>query len=135
MNTAAQIRFVSTNLAPSPLGHYSQATIANGVVYVSGQLPLIPGSNSVMLPGIREQARQALENVIRIVEAAGSGVDRILCVNVFVTDVELWPCVNEVYEDLMGTHRPARTVVPTGNLHLGALIEINAIAVIADELG
>jgi enamine deaminase RidA (YjgF/YER057c/UK114 family) len=88
-----------------------------------------------MPAGIREQARQALENVRRIVEAAGSSIDRILCVNIFVADVESWPSVNEVYEDFMGAHRPARTVVPTGDLHLGALIEINAMAAIADVPG
>lgn len=135
MNAAAKLKFVSTDLAPKPRGHYSQATVANGVVYVSGQLPLLPGDDAAMPAGIREQARQALENVRRIVEAAGSSIDRILCVNIFVADVESWPAVNEVYEAFMGAHRPARTVVPTGELHLGALIEINAIAAIADGAG
>jgi 2-iminobutanoate/2-iminopropanoate deaminase len=82
--------------------------------------------------GIREQTRQALENVRQILEAAGSGVDRILCVNIFVTDVKSWPGVNEVYQEFMGTHRPARTVVPSGDLHFGALVEINAMAAVAD---
>lgn len=135
MNAAAQIKFVSTNLAPKPLGHYSQATIANGVVYVSGQLPLVPGDEITMPDGIRDQTCQALQNVRQILKAAGSSVDRILCVNIFVTNVESWPLVNEVYRDFMGTHRPARSVVPVGVLHLGALIEINATAAIGDGPG
>jgi 2-iminobutanoate/2-iminopropanoate deaminase len=129
--TSTQLQFVSTDLAPAPRGHYSQATVANGVVYVSGQLPLRPGDGVKMPAGIREQTRQALENVRQVLEAAGSSVDRILCVNVFVTDVASWPGVNEVYQEFMGAHRPARTVVPSGDLHFGALVEINAIAAVA----
>jgi 2-iminobutanoate/2-iminopropanoate deaminase len=131
MNAAAQFKFVSTDLAPKPRGHYSQAVVANGVVYVSGQLPLLPGNDVAMPTGIRDQTRQALENVRQILEAAGSSVDRILCVNVFVTDVASWPGVNEVYQEFMGAHRPARTVVPSGDLHFGALVEINAMAAVA----
>ena len=132
MSATAPLKSVSTDLAPLPRGHYSQAVVANGVVYVSGQLPLIPGEDIAMPTGIRGQTRQALENVRRILEAAGSGVDRILCVNIFVTDVASWPGVNEVYQEFMGAHRPARTVVPSGDLHFGALVEINAIAAVVD---
>ncbi len=133
MNSATQIKFVLTDFAPKPRGHYSQATVANGVVYVSGQLPILPGNDVVMPKGIRDQAHQALENVRHVLEAAGSSIDRILCVTIFITDVELWPAVNEVYKDFMGTHQPARTVVPISNLHFGALIEINAMAAITDK--
>lgn len=123
-----QLHIVATELASAPLGHYSQAMVFNDTVYVSGQLPIIPGTELSMPIGIENQARQTLRNLRMILEAAGSGIDRIVSVNIFIPDVSLWPNVNAVYTEFMGKHRPARTVVPTTPLHLGALIEISAIA-------
>lgn len=126
----APIEFIETEAAPIPLGHYSQAVVHNDIVYVSGQLPVMPGQGATiaMPEGIEAQTRQALENLRHIVQAAGSGIDRILSVTVYIPDVNLWPGVNAVYAEFMGAHRPARTVVPTAPLHHGALIEIAAIA-------
>jgi len=123
-----QLQSIATDLAPAPLGHYSQAVTCNDTVYVSGQLPIIPGTELSMPIGIENQARQTLENLRMILEAAGSGIDRIASVSIFIPDVSLWPSVNAVYTQFMGKHRPARTVVPTTPLHLGALIEISAVA-------
>ena len=135
MSALGPFKLVSTDLAPVARGHYSQALVANGIVYVSGQLPFVPGKDAAMPEGIKAQAGQALQNVRQILKAAGSSVDRILSVKIFVTNVESWLLVNEVYINFMGAHRPARTVVPVSTLHMGALIEINAMAAVGDRRG
>jgi 2-iminobutanoate/2-iminopropanoate deaminase len=113
--------------APAPAGHYSQAKIAAGLVFVSGQLPLRPPSMDIP-EGIEAQLIQAMKNVEHILLAAGSSLEKLVSVQLFITDVSLWPEVNRVYAQVMGAHKPARTIVPVGALHYGALIEINAIA-------
>jgi reactive intermediate/imine deaminase len=123
------IEYIQTAEAPLPAGHYSQAVKANGFVYVAGQLPFAPGAQRAMPDGIAAQARQCLENLAAILAAAGTSLDQLASVQIFIPDVSLWPEVNAVYEAFMGTARPARTVVPTGPLHHGALIELNAVAV------
>lgn len=118
---------IATPLAPRPLGHYAQGVLADGILYISGQLPFDPADGS--LPeGIEGQARQVLKNVLAIVEAAGGRRESLVQVQVFIPDIAHWPVVNRVYEELLGEHRPARTVVPTKELHRGALVEVNAIA-------
>lgn len=118
---------IQTSLAPAPLGHYAQGVLADGILYVSGQLPFDPATGA--LPeGIEAQARQALRNVLAVVEAAGGTRESIAQVQVFIPDITHWPTVNAVYAELMGSHRPARTVVPTRDLHHGARVEVNAIA-------
>ncbi|WP_454689491.1 RidA family protein [Achromobacter aloeverae] len=123
------IERIQTPRAPLPAGHYSQAIKANGFIFVAGQLPFAPGPERRMPEGIEAQARQCLENLAAILEAAGSSVDRLTSVQLFIPDVALWGKVNAVYEAFMGEARPARTVVPTRDLHYGALIELNAVAV------
>ena len=124
---------VSSPHAPAPAGHYSQATTAGGLVFVSGQLPLRPPSMEIP-EGIGEQLVQAMKNVEHILLAAGSSLERLVSVQLFIADVSLWPEVNRVYAQLMGSSKPARTIVPVGPLHYGALIEINAIGEIADHV-
>jgi 2-iminobutanoate/2-iminopropanoate deaminase len=124
---------VSSPHAPAPAGHYSQATVAAGLVFVSGQLPLRPPSMEIP-EGIEAQLIQAMRNVEQILLAAGSSLAKLVSVQLFITDVGLWPEVNRVYAQLMGESKPARTIVPVGPLHYGALVEINAIAEIADRL-
>lgn len=123
------IESIETAGAPLPAGHYSQAIKANGFVFVSGQLPFAPGGPRVLPDGIAAQARQCLENVRAILVAAGTSMENLVSVQIFIPDVSLWAEVNAVYEAVMGKARPARTVVPTTALHYGALIEVNAVAV------
>lgn len=126
------IKSVKTPNAPAPGGHYSQAVVHNGVVYVSGQLSIKPETGEKLLGTIEEQTEQALRNVEEILRAAGSGLERVLKMTVYVSDIGLWPQVNAVYERVLGAHRPARAVVPTGELHYGFLVEIEAVAAVYD---
>lgn len=124
------MEFISTSEAPAPGGHYSQAVVHNGVVYVAGQLAMVPGQAEHRVGSITEQTEQALRNVKAILRAAGSDLDRVLQMTIYVSDISLWGEVNAVYQKMMGAHRPARAVVPVKDLHFGYQIEIQAIAAV-----
>jgi reactive intermediate/imine deaminase len=126
------IEHIVTDKAPLPRGHYAQATKANGLVFVSGQLPLTAGANFTPVEGLDAQVLQALSNVREVLVAAGSDLSKLLSVQVFVSDIEVWPRVNELYREFIGDPAPARTVVPCGRLHYGAQVEISAIALSND---
>jgi 2-iminobutanoate/2-iminopropanoate deaminase len=102
----------------------------NGLVYVAGQLAIDPQTGEKRLGSIEEQTEQALKNVAAVLEAAGSGVDLVLKTTVYVSDIELWGRVNEVYAGFFGEHRPARAIVPTRELHYGFQVEIEAVAAV-----
>jgi 2-iminobutanoate/2-iminopropanoate deaminase len=127
------MRIVHTDLAPRAGGHYSQAVVHNGTVYVAGQLPVDPTDPKAPPGDAATQTRRALENVRAILEAAGSGLDHVLQMTVYVSDISHWGEVNRVYAEVMGEHRPARAVVPTRDLHYGYLVEIQAIAATRGE--
>ena len=128
--TTPAIRYITTPDAPTPAGHYSQATVHGGVVYVAGQLAIDPATGERRLGSIEEQAERTLRNVEAILRTAGSGWDRALKVTVYVADIALWGQVNAVYARVLGPHRPARAIVPTKDLHHGFLIEVDAIAAV-----
>lgn len=123
-----EIKQVLTTNAPAPGGHYSQAVIHNGLVYVSGQLPINPATGERNLGSIESQTEQVLANIGEILKAAGSDMSRVLKMTVYVSDMDLWGAVNTVYARVMGDARPARAIVPTNELHYGFKIEIEAIA-------
>jgi 2-iminobutanoate/2-iminopropanoate deaminase len=127
-----EIKSVLTPNAPAPGGHYSQAVIHNGLVYVAGQLPIDPKTGERKLGPIEEQAEQTLENIRAILQAAGSDMNRVLKMTVYISDIDLWGKVNQVYTRILGDHRPARAIVPVKELHYGFQIEIEAIAAIGD---
>jgi reactive intermediate/imine deaminase len=114
-------------LAP-PAGHYSHATVANGFVFVSGQLPITPGGQKLTNAPFEEQARQALANVKAALEGAGSSVDKLVQVRVYVDSVDNWTTFNAVYAAWAGSAKPARAVVPTGPLHHALKVEVEAVA-------
>jgi len=127
------MKMISTSDAPAPAGHYSQAVVHDGLVFVSGQLAVDAATGRKFVGTIEQQTKIALENVAAILRAAGSDIDHVLKTTVYISDIELWGRVNEVYADFFGGHRPARAVVPTRELHHGLLVEIEAIAtVLAD---
>jgi 2-iminobutanoate/2-iminopropanoate deaminase len=126
------MQVVQTLLAPAPGGHYAQALIHDGLVYVSGQLPIGPDGEDLSRASVEEQTERALANLAAILLAAGSGLDRVLKTTVYVSDIALWDRVNAVYAGVFGGHRPARAVVPVSELHHGYLVEIDAIAATED---
>jgi 2-iminobutanoate/2-iminopropanoate deaminase len=119
---------IFTSDAPAPRGHYAQALTHNGTVYVSGILPLDPASGELVAGEIEAQVARVLDTLQIILAAAGSGLDCVLKVTVYVSDISLWGRVNTVYAHIFGDHRPARTVAPVNSLHYGALVELDAIA-------
>ena len=124
------IRIVSTPEACKPGGHYSQALVHHGTVYVSGLLPIDPQTGEKKLGAIEEQVEVALCNLAAILKSADSDLDHVLKVTVYISDIELWPKVNAAYARIFGAHKPARAVVPTRDLHFGFKVEIEAIAAV-----
>lgn len=127
------IQTVYTDKAPKPGGHYSQATVHNEVVYVAGQLPIEPGTGEKNLGSVEEQAHLVLSNLEAILVAAGSDMNHLLKVTVYISDIALWGRFNTVYEEALGMHKPARAVVPTRDLHYGFLVEVEAIAAVIEQ--
>jgi len=126
------MREIVTTNAPRPAGHYAQAIVHEGLVFCAGQLPIDPSTGGKRTGSIEEQTEQALRNLAAVLDAAGSRIERVLKTTVFVSDIALWDRVNRVYAKFFGDHRPARSVVPTRDLHHGFQIEIEAIAALDD---
>ncbi len=119
--------------APTPAGHYSQAIEHQGLVYISGQLPINPGSDKKDVGSIDEQTQQVLGNLEAILNAANSDKNHVLKVVVYISDISLWDSVNSVYAEFFGNHKPVRSIVPTRELHFGFQIEVDAIAAVINE--
>jgi len=124
------MKVISTQNAPEPAGHYSQAIVHHNIVYVSGQLPIDPKTGEKRTGPIEEQTEQVLNNLSEILKAAGSNLNQVIKTTVYLSDIELWSRVDAVYARFFGEHHPARAVVPTRNLHFGFQIEIEAIAAV-----
>ena len=119
---------IHTDRAPSAAGAYSQAIRAGDLVFTAGQLGIEPASGSLR-EGIAAQAEQALRNLGAILEAADSGLDRLVKVTVYLADIGDWPALNEVYTRVVPEPFPARSAFAVRDLPLGALVEIEAVAV------
>lgn len=124
------MRQIYSEAAPMPEGHYVQGWEHNGFIFVSGQLPIIAETKEKYTGSAAEQAAQSLKNVKAILEAGGSGLNKVLKVTVYISDIAFWNEVNDVYSAFFGEHKPARSIVPTRDLHFGFKVEIEAIAVI-----
>ena len=127
------MKVVSTSAAPVARGHYSQAVVHGGIVYVAGQLPIVPDEPERKLADFESQAEQVIANVFAILEAAGSAPGGILRATVYIADLAHWPAFNAIYARRLGDHRPARTVVPVGALHYGYLVEMDVVAALKDS--
>lgn len=128
MSDSQSLTLLQPSSMPIPAGHYSPGVVHNGVVYVSGQLGRGPDMSDEVAGDITMQTQRALASVAEVLRAAGSDMSRLLKVNIYVSDVSLWGAVNVAYRQVLGAHRPARAIIPTGKLHYNALIEIDAIA-------
>jgi reactive intermediate/imine deaminase len=125
MSTMKQIL---TEAAPQPAGHYSQAVVSGGHVYISGQLPIRPDRAPLADAEFATQARQVILNMLAILAESGGTPDHLVKVTAYIVGVENWPEFNAVYANMLPNARPARTVVPVPQLHYGYLVEIDAIA-------
>ncbi len=125
-------QFVSTQKAPAAIGPYSQALKAGPFVFVSGQIGLEPESAELVSTDFESQARQALENMKQILTAAGTTLDQVVSVEIYLTHMGLFSTLNEIYGGFFGSHRPARAVIEVKGLPKGASIEVKCMAYTAD---
>ena len=128
------IDVISTPRAPNPLGHYVQAVRAAGLIHVSGQLPISPGSE----PGgdaapFEAQAKRVIGNFLAILAAAGCGPQDVVKLTAYIVGSENWPVYNRVFIDFFGEHKPARTGIPVPELHYGYLIAVDGVALAPAE--
>lgn len=122
-------KIIDTKNAPSAIGPYSQGTAGCGLIFVSGQLPIDPNTGEFATGGIKGQTRQSLENLRQILESAGSGLDKVLKTTVFLSDMNNFAQMNEVYKEMFGdSNYPARSAVEVARLPKDALVEVEAIA-------
>lgn len=123
------MKFVQTNKAPSAIGPYSQAVVANGMVFTSGQIALTP--EGVMLENdVVVQTKQVLKNLTAVLEEAGSSLDKVIKTTIFLDSMDDFATVNELYAEAFGEHKPARSTVAVKTLPKNALVEIDAIALV-----
>ena len=119
---------IATKNAPGAIGPYSQAIKANGFVFASGQLGLVPVTGEFAEGGIEEQTRQSLTNVKSVLEAAGSGLEKVVKTTVFLKDIKDFAAMNKVYSEFFKTDCPARSAVQIAALPKDGLVEIEVIA-------
>jgi 2-iminobutanoate/2-iminopropanoate deaminase len=123
-------RVISTDGAPAAVGAYSQAIVAGDLVFTAGQLGADPATGEFASPDVAGQAEQALANLAAILEAAGSGLDQLVKVTVFLADIGDWPALNEVYGRVVPEPFPARSAFAVRDLPKGARVEIEAVATV-----
>ena len=121
---------ISTDAAPAAAGPYSQAIRAGDLVFTAGQLGIDPASGELVSDDVQGQAARALANLRAILEAAGSGMDRLVKVTVYLADIADWPAVNEVYAGEVPQPFPARSAFAVRDLPKGARVEIEAVATV-----
>ena len=119
---------ISTNNAPSAIGPYSQAVKVGNLVFVSGQIPIIPSTGEIIQGDIKLQTKQVLENLKNILEAAGSSLDNVVKTTVFMSDLNDYVAINDVYKEFFLQKHPARAAVQAARLPKDAGVEIEAIA-------
>ena len=125
------MKFTQTDKAPSAIGPYSQAVVANGMVYTSGQIALLAdGSDALLQEGVVVQSVAVMKNLEAVLLASGSSLDDVVKTTIFLTNMEDFALVNEVYSEAFGSHKPARATVAVKTLPKNALVEIDAIALV-----
>ena len=123
------MKFVQAHKAPSAIGPYSQAVVANGMVYTSGQIALTP--EGVMLENdVVIQTVQVLKNLKAVLEEAGSSMNQVVKTTIFIDSMDDFAVINEIYEEAFGSHKPARATVAVKTLPKNALVEIDAVALV-----
>jgi 2-iminobutanoate/2-iminopropanoate deaminase len=127
------LKKITTDKAPSAIGPYSQGIVVNGFLFTAGQIPLDPTAGKIVDGGIVEQTEQVMTNLQEVLRAAGAGWGDVVKTTVFLQDLAHFPTVNEVYGKWLGDARPARSTVQVSALPRGAMVEIDAIAVVGSK--
>lgn len=123
------MKLIQTDRAPSAIGPYSQAVVANGMVFTSGQIALTP--EGVMLEDdVVIQTKQVLANLKAVLEASGSSMGDVIKTTIFIASMDDFVTINEIYEEAFGSHKPARSTVAVKTLPKNALVEIDAVALV-----
>jgi 2-iminobutanoate/2-iminopropanoate deaminase len=125
------LKKITTDKAPSAIGPYSQGIVANGFIFTAGQIPLDPVAGKIVEGGIVEQTDRVMQNLQDVLGAAGATWADVVKTTVYLYDLSHFPTVNEVYGKWLGDSRPARSTVQVTALPRGALVEIDAIAVVS----
>lgn len=123
------MKFIKTDQAPKAVGPYSQGVLVKDTLYVSGQIPFVPETMTLISDDIKDQTLQSLKNLLNIVKAAGLNKEDIVRCGVFMTNLEDFGHMNEVYEAFFDGHKPARAAVEVRRLPKDVLVEIDAIAI------
>lgn len=123
-------QIVHTDRAPAAVGPYSQAIIANGFVFTAGQIALIPAEGKLLDGDVQAQARQVMQNLQAVLEAAGTSLDNVVKTTVYLANIGDFAAVNEVYGEFFSQNPPARSAFEVANLPLGALVEVEAVALL-----
>ncbi len=123
------MQVVSTSNAPQAIGPYSQAIIANGMVFTSGQIALDTNGN-IVSDDVKEQTKQVLKNLSEVLKAAGSSLDKVVKATIYLSDMNDFQAVNEVYGSFFNEHKPARSTVAVKTLPLNVKVEIDFIALV-----
>lgn len=121
---------VHTKYSRNSKGHYVPGMIHNDTLYISGQLSLNLETGKIVEGGIAAETKRALSNMELVLNEAGLTKDDVIMIRLYTSDVENWDVINDEYSKYLGTHKPARAVVPTRELHYGCLVEIEAVAAV-----
>jgi 2-iminobutanoate/2-iminopropanoate deaminase len=124
------LRIVQTSDAPAAIGPYSQAVVANGFVFCSGQIAIDPATGALVEDDAATQTRRVLSNLAAVLATSGSGLDRVVKTTVFLRSMDDFPAVNAVYAEVFGESRPARSTVQVTRLPREVAVEIEAIALL-----
>ncbi|CAG8515381.1 7647_t:CDS:10, partial [Cetraspora pellucida] len=124
------LRVISTQEAPAAIGPYSQAIVANGFVFASGQIPIVPKTGQIVSDDVKEQTRQVIQNLSNVLKEANSSLSQVVKTTVFIKDMNDFGPINEVYAECFGTHKPARATVEVARLPKDVKVEIDGIAVL-----
>ena len=126
----AELKFVSTDKAPKAIGPYSQGVIANGFLYTAGQVALDPATGNLVAGDVKAQTARVMENLQAVLKAAGTSFGRVVKTTVFLSTMDDFAAMNEVYAHAFGDHKPARSTVAVKTLPKNALVEIDVVALV-----
>jgi 2-iminobutanoate/2-iminopropanoate deaminase len=121
------VQVINTDKAPAAIGPYSQGISAGPFTFISGQLGMDPQTGELVSDALAPQTRQVLTNLKKIVEASGAGLEQVVAVDAFLTDMAAFGEFNEIYQEFFSNHRPARAVVEVSGLPKGACVEVKCI--------